>query len=188
MNRKITRRKFVQTTAAATATVAIGPLAGGCNTASPYDPKDLPTVKLGKTGDKTGDSHQYVKTMTLSAEAQKGASYFDLWAHGLPCCRSTDRQSSHTGRVLLSSTARRLTLRRMRSVEQPLPPAPMIRRGHAVVPDRDPRWGQKTSPASRSPGPRRLSGRGPGRNGGTEVRVGIVLKRGLRPGPDAKHP
>jgi len=50
MKQKITRRKFVQTTAAVTATVAIGPLAGGCSNASPYDPKDLPTVKLGKTG------------------------------------------------------------------------------------------------------------------------------------------
>lgn len=50
MKRKITRRKFVQTTAAATATVAITPLAGGCSNGSPYDPKGLPTVKLGNTG------------------------------------------------------------------------------------------------------------------------------------------
>jgi aryl-alcohol dehydrogenase-like predicted oxidoreductase len=50
MKRKITRRKFVQTTAAVTATVAITPLAGGCSAASPYDPKGLPTVELGKTG------------------------------------------------------------------------------------------------------------------------------------------
>jgi len=50
MKQKITRRKFVQTTAAATATVAIAPLAGGCSPSSAYDPKGLPTVKLGKTG------------------------------------------------------------------------------------------------------------------------------------------
>jgi len=49
MNRKITRRQFVQTTAAAAATVAITPLTG-CATISPYDSKGLPTVKLGKTG------------------------------------------------------------------------------------------------------------------------------------------
>jgi predicted aldo/keto reductase-like oxidoreductase len=50
MKRKITRRKFVQTTAAAAATVAVAPLGGACTAASPYDPKGLPTVKLGKTG------------------------------------------------------------------------------------------------------------------------------------------
>lgn len=47
--RTITRREFVQTTAAAAATVAIAPVTG-CTGASPYDAKGLPTVKLGKTG------------------------------------------------------------------------------------------------------------------------------------------
>jgi len=50
MKKEITRRKFVQTTAAAAATVAIAPLTGGCKSVSAYDPKGLPTVKLGKTG------------------------------------------------------------------------------------------------------------------------------------------
>lgn len=50
MKQKITRRKFVQTTAAAAATVAIAPVTGGCTPSSAYDPKGLPTVKLGKTG------------------------------------------------------------------------------------------------------------------------------------------
>ncbi|MDF1576157.1 MAG: aldo/keto reductase [Bacteroidales bacterium] len=45
----ITRRQFVRSTAAAAATVAIGPVAG-CTTPSPYDPKGLPTVTLGQTG------------------------------------------------------------------------------------------------------------------------------------------
>lgn len=49
MNQKITRRHFVQTTAAATASVAMAPL-GACAARSPYDAKGLPTVKLGKTG------------------------------------------------------------------------------------------------------------------------------------------
>ncbi|MEA3462196.1 MAG: twin-arginine translocation signal domain-containing protein, partial [Bacteroidota bacterium] len=49
MTKKITRRQFVQTTAAATATVAIAPL-GGCAAPLPYDAKGLPTVELGKTG------------------------------------------------------------------------------------------------------------------------------------------
>ena len=49
MNQKISRRQFVQTTAAAAATVAITPLSG-CGAASPYNAKGLPTVKLGKTG------------------------------------------------------------------------------------------------------------------------------------------
>jgi predicted aldo/keto reductase-like oxidoreductase len=49
MNQKISRRQFVQTTAAAAATVAISPLTG-CAATSPYNPKGLPTVKLGKTG------------------------------------------------------------------------------------------------------------------------------------------
>jgi len=48
MNQKISRRQFVQTTAAAAATVAITPLTG-CVATSPYNPKGLPTVKLGKT-------------------------------------------------------------------------------------------------------------------------------------------
>ena len=50
MKRKITRRKFVQTTAAAAATVSIAPLAGGCTPASPYDSRGLPSVELGRTG------------------------------------------------------------------------------------------------------------------------------------------
>lgn len=49
MNHKISRRQFVQTTAAAAATVAIIPMSG-CAATSPYDSKGLPTVKLGKTG------------------------------------------------------------------------------------------------------------------------------------------
>ena len=49
MKQKITRRQFVQSTAAAAATVAITPLSG-CAGTSPYDAKGLPTVKLGKTG------------------------------------------------------------------------------------------------------------------------------------------
>jgi len=49
MKKKITRREFVQTTAAATATMALVPVAG-CTGNSPYDAKGLPTVKLGKTG------------------------------------------------------------------------------------------------------------------------------------------
>jgi len=49
MNQRITRRQFVQATAAVTATVAISPLSG-CVATSPYNPKGLPTVKLGKTG------------------------------------------------------------------------------------------------------------------------------------------
>jgi len=48
MKKKITRREFVQTTAAASAAVAIAPLAG-CSS-SPYDPKGLPTSILGNTG------------------------------------------------------------------------------------------------------------------------------------------
>jgi len=49
VKRKISRRKFVQTTAAAAATVAIAPVTG-CATPSPYDAKGLPTVRLGRTG------------------------------------------------------------------------------------------------------------------------------------------
>ncbi len=45
----ITRRKFVQTTAAAAATIAIAPVTG-CTSPSPYDSRGLPTVQLGKTG------------------------------------------------------------------------------------------------------------------------------------------
>jgi predicted aldo/keto reductase-like oxidoreductase len=48
MKKKITRREFVQTTAAASAAVAMAPLAG-CNS-SPFDPKGLPTSILGDTG------------------------------------------------------------------------------------------------------------------------------------------
>jgi len=51
MVKKITRRKFVQTTAVAAAAVTIAP-AAGCASTSPYDPKGLPTVKLGHTGAK----------------------------------------------------------------------------------------------------------------------------------------
>ncbi len=49
MKKNITRREFVQTTAAATASLALVP-AAGCSGNSPYDSKGLPTVKLGKTG------------------------------------------------------------------------------------------------------------------------------------------
>lgn len=48
MTRKITRREFVQTTAAAAAAVSLVPAAGCAG--SPYDPKSMPTVKLGSTG------------------------------------------------------------------------------------------------------------------------------------------
>ena len=48
MKQKISRRQFVQTTAAATATVAMAPLSG-CAATSPFDAKGLPTVELGKT-------------------------------------------------------------------------------------------------------------------------------------------
>ncbi|MCK4751654.1 MAG: aldo/keto reductase [Bacteroidales bacterium] len=50
MKKKITRREFVQTTAAATATVALVPSIGCSGMSSPYDSKGLPTVKLGNTG------------------------------------------------------------------------------------------------------------------------------------------
>ena len=49
MKHKISRRQFVQTTAAAAATVVIAPVAG-CKPTSPYDAKGLPTVELGRTG------------------------------------------------------------------------------------------------------------------------------------------
>lgn len=49
MKKEITRRKFVQTTAAAAASVALAPVTG-CAAPSPYDAKGLPTVKLGNTG------------------------------------------------------------------------------------------------------------------------------------------
>lgn len=49
MKKKITRREFVQTTAAATVSMALVP-AAGCAVDSPYDSKGLPTVKLGNTG------------------------------------------------------------------------------------------------------------------------------------------
>jgi len=48
MTRKITRREFVQTTAAAAAALTIVPVAGCAG--SSYDPRGLPTVKLGSTG------------------------------------------------------------------------------------------------------------------------------------------
>lgn len=48
MSKKITRREFVQTTAAAAAVAAVSPLTGCAS--SPYNPKGLPTVKLGNTG------------------------------------------------------------------------------------------------------------------------------------------
>ena len=50
MKRNITRRKFVQTTTAATATVAIVPAVSCAGVSSPFDPKGLPTRRLGKTG------------------------------------------------------------------------------------------------------------------------------------------
>jgi predicted aldo/keto reductase-like oxidoreductase len=50
MKKKISRREFVQATAAAATTVAIAPVAGCTASASPFDAKGLPTVKLGKTG------------------------------------------------------------------------------------------------------------------------------------------
>lgn len=49
MKNKISRRQFVQTTAAAAATVAMAPHTS-CTSPSPYDSKGLPTVRLGKTG------------------------------------------------------------------------------------------------------------------------------------------
>lgn len=48
MKKKLTRREFVQTTAAASAAVAIAPFAG-CSS-SPFDAKGLPTGILGNTG------------------------------------------------------------------------------------------------------------------------------------------
>ena len=50
MKKKITRRQFVQTTAAATATVAVTPVISCSGPVSPYDSKGLPTVILGGTG------------------------------------------------------------------------------------------------------------------------------------------
>jgi predicted aldo/keto reductase-like oxidoreductase len=50
MEKKITRREFVQTTAVATASVALVPTAGCTGPASPYDAKGFPTVMLGSTG------------------------------------------------------------------------------------------------------------------------------------------
>lgn len=51
MKEKITRRRFVQTGAAATAALAISPAISCTGMKSPYDPKGLPTVKLGSTGE-----------------------------------------------------------------------------------------------------------------------------------------
>lgn len=50
MDKNITRRKFVKTTAAATAAVTIIPGIGCTGRTSTFDPKDLPTTKLGNTG------------------------------------------------------------------------------------------------------------------------------------------
>lgn len=50
MKRNISRRKFVQATAAAAAGAALVPMTGACAPFSSYDPKGLPTVRLGKTG------------------------------------------------------------------------------------------------------------------------------------------
>ncbi|MEN8226861.1 MAG: aldo/keto reductase [Bacteroidota bacterium] len=50
MKKKISRRAFVQTTVAATATMAFTPSVGCSSISSPYDSKGLPTVKLGNTG------------------------------------------------------------------------------------------------------------------------------------------
>ena len=50
MNKKITRRKFVQTSTAAAATVAIAPSMSCSRISSPYDAKGLATKKLGNTG------------------------------------------------------------------------------------------------------------------------------------------
>ncbi|MGW8315000.1 MAG: aldo/keto reductase [Bacteroidales bacterium] len=51
MKEKITRRRFVQTGAAATAALAISPAISCSGQRSPYDSKGLPTVKLGGTGE-----------------------------------------------------------------------------------------------------------------------------------------
>ncbi len=50
MKNKITRRQFVQSGAAATAALAISPALSCSGSRSPYDPKGLPTAKLGDTG------------------------------------------------------------------------------------------------------------------------------------------
>ena len=50
MKQKITRRMFVQTTAAATTSVALSPLGSCTGQVSPYDSKGLPTAVLGDTG------------------------------------------------------------------------------------------------------------------------------------------
>ena len=50
MKRKITRREFVQTSAAAAAALSVLPAAACSLNKSSYDAKGLPTVKLGKTG------------------------------------------------------------------------------------------------------------------------------------------
>lgn len=52
MKEKITRRQFVQTGAAATAALAISPAISCSGSQSSYDPKGLPTVKLGNTGER----------------------------------------------------------------------------------------------------------------------------------------
>lgn len=50
MKKKLTRRKFITSTAAATAAAAFIPHVGCMKTSSPYDPKGLPTRILGNTG------------------------------------------------------------------------------------------------------------------------------------------
>jgi len=51
MKRKITRRKFVKSTLTTAAVISAAPLIGSSQiSASPYDPKGLPTRILGKTG------------------------------------------------------------------------------------------------------------------------------------------
>jgi uncharacterized protein len=49
VNQKISRRQFVQTTAAVAASVALAPVSG-CRPGSPYNAKGLPSVELGRTG------------------------------------------------------------------------------------------------------------------------------------------
>lgn len=50
MKKKITRRAFVQTSAAATAAIAIAPATACSSSNSPYETKGFPTVAFGKTG------------------------------------------------------------------------------------------------------------------------------------------
>lgn len=50
MKKKITRRAFVQTSAAATAALTLAPATACSSGNSPYETKDIPTVAFGKTG------------------------------------------------------------------------------------------------------------------------------------------